>query len=96
MELHSIWHIFYIYAHRENIPKTLQLGAACSRHNFIRHTQRRHTMNRPTSTQPGVDSTLKIYGAKKLPTVKVKLKDGDKELIINQSDFDPDRHVRLD
>ena len=53
-------------------------------------------MNRPTSTQPGVDSTLKIYGAKKLPTVKVKLKDGDKELIINQSDFDPDRHVRLD
>ena len=48
------------------------------------------------AAQPGLSSTLGIYGAKKLPTVKVKLKDNDKELIINQSDFDSDRFVRLD
>ncbi len=52
----------------------------------------------PTSTQPQTDVTLKIYSSKALPTVKVKLKDSDDDraLIINQSDFDPERHVRLD
>lgn len=35
------------------------------------------------AAQPGLSSTLGIYGAKKLPTVKVTLEHGDKELIIN-------------
>ena len=48
------------------------------------------------SAQPGLSSTHGIYGAKKLTTVKVKLRDSDKELITNQSDFDSDRFVRLD
>ena len=48
------------------------------------------------AAQPGLSSTHKIYGAKKLPTVKVKLKDGGKELIINQSDFDADRYERVE
>lgn len=56
-------------------------------------------MNRqrpPTSTQPQVND-LRIYGAKVLPTVTVKLKDSDddRELIINEKDFDDDRYVRL-
>ncbi len=50
------------------------------------------------AAQPGLSSTSKIYGAKKLPTVRVKLKDGDddREMILNEQDFDPERHVRLD
>ena len=52
--------------------------------------------NRPTSTQPEVDPTLGIYSSKKLPTTRVKLKNSDRELAINQKDFDPDRFVRLD
>lgn len=49
-----------------------------------------------SANQPEVIPT-KIYGSKVLPTVRVKLKDsGDKELIINEKDFDSDRHVRLD
>ena len=48
------------------------------------------------AAQPGLSSTLKIYGAKKLPTVKVKLQGGDKELIINADTYDPDVHERLD
>lgn len=47
-----------------------------------------------TSTQPQVNDT-RIYSSKKLPTVKVSVRDGGKELIINQSDFD-DRFIRLD
>ena len=57
-------------------------------------------MNRqkpPTSTQPQVNDS-RIYSAKVLPTVKVKLKDSDddRELAINERDFDDGRHVRLD
>ncbi len=48
------------------------------------------------AAQPGLSSTHKIYGAKKLPTVKVKLKDGGKELIINADTYDPDVHEKLD
>ena len=52
----------------------------------------------PTSTQPQVDVTLKIYSSKQLPTIRVKMKDGsdDRELTINEKDFDPERFVRLD
>ena len=51
--------------------------------------------NRPTSTQPEVDPTLGIYSSKKLPTIRVKLKGSDRDLTINDKDFDPDRFVRL-
>ena len=49
----------------------------------------------PTPNQPQVNDQ-RIYSSKKMPTVRVKLKGGDKELVINQRDFDPDRYVRLD
>jgi len=49
-----------------------------------------------TSTQPQTDVTLKIYSSKSLPTIRVKSKDSDSELAINEKDFDPDRYVRLD
>ena len=57
-------------------------------------------MNRqrpPTSTQPQVNDS-RIYSSKVLPTIRIKLKDSndDRELIINEKDFDSDRHVRLD
>ena len=57
-------------------------------------------MNRPrppTSTQPQVNDS-RIYSAKVLPTVKVKLMDSDdgRELFLNETDFDADRYVRLD
>ena len=54
--------------------------------------------NRPASSQPEVDSTLKIYSSKDFPTIPVKLKDSsdDLEMTINEKDFDPDRFVRLD
>lgn len=50
------------------------------------------------AAQPGISSTLKIYGAKALPTIRVRLKDGDddREILINAKDFDPDRCERLD
>lgn len=49
------------------------------------------------AAQPGLSSTLGIYGAKKLPTIRVRLKGSDdvRELLINEKDFDPDRFVRL-
>ncbi len=49
------------------------------------------------AAQPGISSTLGIYGAKKLPTIRVRLKDSDdeRELLVNEEDFDPDRFVRL-
>ena len=49
------------------------------------------------AAQPGLSSTLKIYGSKSLPTVRVKLKDSDddRELVINEQDFDPDCFTRL-
>ena len=52
--------------------------------------------NQPTANQPQVNDS-RIYSSKILPTVRVKLKDGDegRELAINEKDFDPDRFVRL-
>ena len=57
--------------------------------------------NRPrpaTSTQPQTDPTLGIYSSKVIPTIRVTLKDrsDDREFIVNEKDFDPDRFVRLD
>lgn len=54
-------------------------------------------MNRqrpPTSTQPQVNNS-RIYSSKTLATIRVKSKDSDRELAINEQDFDPDRIVRL-
>lgn len=48
------------------------------------------------SNQPEVLSHTKVYGGKQLPTVRVTLKDNGKELIINQTDFDENKHDRLD
>ena len=38
----------------------------------------------------------KVYGGKVLSIIGVRLKssDNDRELIVNESDFDPDRHER--
>ncbi len=49
------------------------------------------------AAQPGLSSTLKIYSSKALPTIRVRLKKSKAKrvLIINEADFDPDRHVRL-
>jgi len=51
----------------------------------------------PTSTQPQVNDT-RIYSSKVLPTIRVKLKvsNDDREMIIGEDDFDPDRHERLE
>ena len=48
------------------------------------------------SNQPEVLANTKVYGNKHPPTVQVKFKDGSKELTINESDFDPAKHERLD
>ena len=50
-----------------------------------------------TSTQPQVNDS-RIYSSKVVPTIRVKLKDSDddREMTINDNDFDPDRFVRLD
>jgi len=50
----------------------------------------------PTANQPQVNDS-RIYSAKVLPTVKVKLKDGDddREMIVNAKDFYDGRFVRL-
>lgn len=48
-----------------------------------------------SSNQPHVLPT-KVYGSKVSPNVRVKLKGGNKELNINEQDFDADRYVRLD
>lgn len=47
------------------------------------------------SNQPEVLSHTKVYGNRHPSTVRVTLKDGGKELIINQSDFDENKHDRL-
>ena len=49
----------------------------------------------PTSTQPQVNDS-RIYSSKALPTIRVKLKNSGRELAINEKDFDPGRHARLD
>ena len=48
--------------------------------------------------QPGISSTLKIYGAKLTPTVRVCRKDSTEktEMVIGAQDFDPDVHERLE
>lgn len=48
------------------------------------------------SNQPEVLANTKVYGNKHPSTVRVTLKDGGKELTINQSDFDTAKHERLD
>ena len=50
------------------------------------------------SNQPTVLPNTKVYGGKRIPTIRVKLKSGsdDRVLIINQRDFDGDRHVRVE
>ena len=44
------------------------------------------------SNQPPVDPTLKIYGGKQPETIRVKLKGGNKEFVINKSEFNSDVH----
>jgi hypothetical protein len=59
------------------------------------------TLNKVTparnAAQPGLSSTLKIYGAKRLPMVRVRLKKSKSKrvLIVNECDFDAERHLRL-
>ena len=50
------------------------------------------------SNQPEVLPHTKVYGVKRIPTIRVKLKDSDddREILVNQRDFDPDRYVRLE
>lgn len=48
------------------------------------------------SNQPEVLPHVKPYGVKSIPTIRVTLKGGDKEMVINASDFDPGKHERLD
>ena len=54
-------------------------------------------VGRTAQNQPPI-TNYHIYSSKKIPTVRVRFKDSDddKEMVINQSDFDPDRYVRLD
>lgn len=49
------------------------------------------------SNQPEVLPHTKVYGQRLTATVRVKLKvsDDDREMIIGEKDFDPDRHERL-
>lgn len=51
-----------------------------------------------SSSQPGVDPTLKIDGAKVLPTIRVCLNDSDDDrvLIINEKDLDAEKYLRVD
>ena len=49
-----------------------------------------------SANQPEVLAHTKVYGNRHPSTVRVTLKDGGKELTINQSDFDPATHDRLD
>ena len=55
--------------------------------------------NRPLngpSDQPAVVKGTRVYGQRLTPTVRVRLTDSDRELVIEEKDFDPDRHERLD
>ena len=49
------------------------------------------------SNQPEV-IPVKVYGGKRIPTIKVRLRDSDdqREMLVNEKDFDPDRYVRLE
>ena len=48
----------------------------------------------PTSTQPQVNDS-RIYSSKVTPTIRVKPVGGDREMVINEKDFDPERFVRV-
>lgn len=48
------------------------------------------------SNQPKVSPNTTVHGQRQIPTIRVKvIGQGDREAIINESDFDPDRHERL-
>lgn len=51
-----------------------------------------------SANQPEVLPHTKVYGGKRIPTIRVKLKDSDDDrvLIINEKEFDAERHVRLE
>lgn len=51
-----------------------------------------------SAAQPGLSSTSKIYGAKVLPTIRVRLKKGKAKrvLIVNQKDFDEKLYVKAE
>ena len=48
--------------------------------------------------QPQVLPHTKVYGGKRIPTIRVQLKDSDDDrvLIINEQGFDPAKHVRVE
>lgn len=51
-----------------------------------------------SGNQPGISSTLKIYGGKKVtPTIRVRLKASTdrREMVIPFADYDPVKHARV-
>ncbi len=57
--------------------------------------------NRPLggpSDQPEALPHTKVYGQKRIPTVRVRLKGSadDRELVISEDDFNPDLHELVD
>ena len=50
------------------------------------------------SNQPEVLPHTKVYGGKKIPTIRVRLRDSDddREILVNAQDFDPAKHVRVE
>ena len=50
------------------------------------------------SDQPDVVAGTKVYGQRKTPTVRIRLRNSDDErvLVIAASEFDPERHERID
>ena len=48
------------------------------------------------SDQPEVLPHTKVHGQRQTATVRVRAKDTDQEIVINEADFDSDRHERLD
>ena len=52
-------------------------------------------LRQPTSTQPQINDS-RIYSSKAVPTIHVKPVGGDRELTIDETDFDPERFVRVE
>ena len=48
------------------------------------------------ANQPEVLPHVKVHGQRRTATVRVRAKDTDQEMVINQADFDSDRHERLE
>ncbi len=48
------------------------------------------------SDQPRVLPNTRVHGQRSCPTIHVRSLDNDAEMVINENDFDPDRHERLD